>query len=387
MIDFYKRKQIIELLSEIKLKAIQKRSISHSDSEKYTLQIFEKIGIPIQNDSAKLFGKPGILKELIIDIHNSAYFTIDERRLFNEDFNEFLKLFPKPQSKEELKFRILGNNGLYPNVDIKRGKVWYENFNSRPSIVTINKINSEREYSNESSIYWITRTELKFATSLILSDSRTQLFPYFNPYDTVSLNYEYVKDIPNKEIYYFLNRWLDIKNVFIQPDGNMFNRNPRPDISTYDFLRFDPKESGFNKIFDAFSIRDHLLMRTSNYLLKALMNRRNLLFQEEAILNAFFALEGSLHLLQRKYGDDSTKLNRVLLRDIFKNKLTFLTHGEGTYEFIEEGYFTRISLVHPQPRWGAEWNPYVDHEDFRDYFGISRMILAWILGENEIDFW
>jgi hypothetical protein len=271
--------------------------------------------------------------------------------------------------------------------EIKRGKVWYKNFNSRPSIITLNKIDSEKKYSNDSWIYWISRTELKFATSLILSDSGTQLFPYFNPYDTISLNYEDVKDIPNEKIYYFLNRWMDIKNVFIQPDGNMFNRNPRPDISAYSYSNFDAKKSGFNNIFDAFSIRDHLLMRTSNYLLKALMNRRNLLFQEEAILNSFFALEGSLHLLQRKYGDKSTKLNRELLRDVFKNKLTFLPQGEGTYEFIEEGYFTRISLVHPQPRWGAEWNPYVDSEDFRDYFGISKMILAWVLGENETDFW
>jgi hypothetical protein len=85
-------------------------------------------------------------------------------------------------------------------------------------------------------------------------------------------------------------------------------------------------------------------MRTSNYLLKALMNRGNLLFQEESILNSFFALEGSLHLLQRKYGDNSTKLNRKLLREIFKNKLTFLPQGERTYEFIEEGYFLQEFL-------------------------------------------
>tara|TARA_Y100000389_G_scaffold147665_1_gene146605 strand:+ start:1180 stop:1356 length:177 start_codon:yes stop_codon:yes gene_type:complete len=51
MIDFYKRKQIIEILSKIKLKAKQKKSMFYSDSEKYTMQIFEKIGIPIQNDS------------------------------------------------------------------------------------------------------------------------------------------------------------------------------------------------------------------------------------------------------------------------------------------------------------------------------------------------
>ena len=50
MIDYYKRQQINELLSDIKLKAIQKQSISDSDSKKYILQIFERIGIPIQND-------------------------------------------------------------------------------------------------------------------------------------------------------------------------------------------------------------------------------------------------------------------------------------------------------------------------------------------------
>ena len=51
MTDFYKRKQIVEILFEIKLKAKQKKSMFYSDSEKYTLQIFEKIGIQIQNDS------------------------------------------------------------------------------------------------------------------------------------------------------------------------------------------------------------------------------------------------------------------------------------------------------------------------------------------------
>ena len=387
MIDFYKKHMILELLTKITNAANQKNIISSTDSQKYILEIFEIIGIPIQNDSALHFGKPNILKELIIDIHNSPYLTIDERKEFNKEFSNVLKLFPKPKSREELKFRILGNKGLYPNKDIKRGKIWYKNFNSRPSLITINRVNSEKKYSNDSWIYWISRLELKFATSLILSDSGTRLFPYYNPYDTISLNYEDVKEVPRDKLFPFLNKWMDIKNVFIQPDGNTFNRNPRPDISTYDYSKFDEIKSGFNKIFDCYSIQDHLLMRTSNYLLKALMNRGNLLFQEESILNSFFALEGSLHLLQRKYGDNSTKLNRKLLKEIFKNKLTFLPQGEGTYEFIENGYLTRISLVHPQPRWGAEWNPYVDHEDFRDYFGISKMILAWVLGENKIDFW
>jgi hypothetical protein len=387
MNDHYKSKKLRDLITGIKVAVRRNKDISSSESQKFILGIFGIIGIPVENDLITYFDKPSILKELLIDILSSSFLTEEDRKIIQEDFFEFLKLFPVSKSRKEIKFRILGNTGLYPNVDIKRDKIWYKNFNSRPSLITISSFNSEKKYSNDSWLYWISRTELKFATSMILSESGIRLFPYFNPYDTISLKYEDLKNVPEDKLFSVLNKWMDIKNVFIQPDGDMFNRHPRPDISTFNYYSFDPNKSGFNKIFDAYSIQDHLMMRTSNYLLKALMNRDNLLFQEEALVNAFFALEGSLHLLQRKYGDYSTKLNRKLLREIFKNKLTFLPNGEGTYEFIEEGYFTRISLVHPEPKWGAEWNPYVHIEDFRDYFGISKMILAWTLGENKIDFW
>jgi len=64
-----------------------------------------------------------------------------------------------------------------------------------------------------------------------------------------------------------------------------------------------------------------------------------------------------------------------------------LPDGEGTFEFIEEGYFTRISLVHPEPKWGAEWNPYVHTSDFREYFQLTKIILNWALAEREIEIW
>jgi hypothetical protein len=252
-------------------------------------------------------------------------------------------------------------------------------------LITINKIEAEDEYRNDSWIYWINRLELKFATAIILSAPARWFFPYFNPYDTVSLNFEYVKNVPENQLVLFLNQWLDIKNSFVRPDGEMFNRVPRPDVSTYSYDKFDPNKSGFYEYFDSFSIRDHLLLRTSNYLLKALMHKANLLFQEESLLQSFLALEGGLHLLQKKYGDSSTRLNRKLLRDVFQNKISYLPNGEGTYEFIEEGYFTRISLVHPEPDWGAEWNPYVHIGDFREYHGLARLVLSWTLCEKEID--
>lgn len=373
---------VVEYLYE---KYSDRKSLSKKDYLNIFKTILSKVSIPFPNETIEHFAQPGIIHELIIESFNSSKTTIEERRGNHEKLNSLLKLFPNKRTGVEIKLRVLGNKGRYPLEPIKRDKIRYEVFGSRPNLITINKIEAEDEFRNDSWIYWINRLELKFATAIILSAPGRAFFPYFNPYDTVSLNNDYVKKVPENQLVLFLNQWLDIKNSFVRPDGEMFNRVPRPDVSTYNYDKFNPNKSGFYDYFDSFSIRDHLLLRTSNYLLKALMHKVNLLFQEEALLQSFLALEGGLHLLQKKYGDSSTRLNRKLLRDIFQNKISYLPNGEGTYEFIEEGYFTRISLVHPEPDWGAEWNPYVHIGDFREYHGLARLVLSWTLCEKEID--
>lgn len=382
----YKKKKVTELLIGLISRFEKKSTITHKDLKETLKIIFGTIGFPFpSSDTFDYYAQTGIVREIILDIHNSDYIDVEIRRKIWEQFSSLLKLLPEKRTGEELRFRILGNQGTYPIDEIKRNKTWFCNFGTRPNLLTINRIESEDQFRNDSWLYWVSRRELKFATSLILAAPYNSFFPYFNPYDTISLNYSYIKDIPQDKLIIFLNQWLDIKNFFIKPDNQTFTRSPKPDLATYSYEKFDVISSGFNKIFDSFSIRDHLLMRTSNYLLKALMNRKNLLFQEEALLNAFLALEGSLHLLQKKYGDHSQKLNRVLLRSVFKNEISYLPDGEETYEFIEEGYTTRISLVHPEPKWGAKWNPYVHPSDFREYFGLSKLILNWTLAEREIN--
>jgi hypothetical protein len=385
--DFYQRKILVELIKEIHSRYNHREYLSKKELIDSVLLIFNKTGLPLPSHLLKYFAQSGLINQLISDIHNSHFLDVKDREGLREIFGAVLRLYPIKNSGEELRFRILGNKGIYSINEIKRNKVWFNNYGSRPNLITINSIETENQYVNDSWLYWVSRRELKFATSVILSSRYNNFFPYFNPYDTISLNYSYVKEIPDNLIFEFLNQWLDIKNYFIKADGDIFNREPRPDLATYRFDQFEPKNNGFQDLFDAYSIRDHLLMRTSNYLLKALMNNQNLLFQEEALLNAFFALEGSLHLLQRKYGDHSPKLNRLLLRKVFKEEILYLPHGEGTWEFIESGYFTRISLVHPEPKWGAEWNPYVHISDFREYFGLAKMIMNWTLAERELDWW
>ena len=161
---------------------------------------------------------------------------------------------------------------------------------------------------------------------------------------------------------------LQFQNRFKSLNGFYIERKPLQDVSAYHFFDFKNCKDIFYKLIDSFSIKNHLLLRTSNYLIKSSMLWKNRTFGEEAIANVFFALEGCLHLIQKKFGDNHTKLNRKLLKKIFKEKFP---HGENLFNFIEEGYYKRISLVHPEPDWGAEWSPFLMADDFYEYFNIS----------------
>lgn len=376
---------MIKVLKHICDKYRGRQSLGKQDLSYIFKLILDECSIPYPHETFEYYLTTGIINELVLEVHNSESVSRDERFDFHNELSTLLKLLPVKRKGEEIKLRILGNQGEYPNEPIKRGKIRYEVFNYRPNLISVNKIESENQFRNDSWLYWISRAELKFATAIILTAPYRNFFPYFNPYDTVVLNYADVIDIPEDKLVLFLNQWLDIKNSFVEPNGGMFNREPRPDVSTYKYFKYSPVNSGFNKIFDSISIRDHLALRTCNYLVKGLMHKSNILFQEEALLSAFFALEGGLHMLQKKHGDSSTKLNRKLLREVFKNEIKYLPSGEGTFEFIEEGYFTRIALVHPEPDWGAEWNPYVHIGDFREYHGLARLVMSWALCEQPID--
>lgn len=384
--DYYTKQSIIKLFKNLSSRFDSKEKLSQNDYLEIFELLLDAVNMPLpEKPILDFFLQEGLLKKLILDIHNSDYLFYDDRTEIKNEFMSIFKKFNEFRTGEELTFRILGNKGTYPNCQIKRGKINFANYHFRPNLITINSISQENQYKNDSSIYWLSRLELKFAISLVCTGDYAGFFPYFNSHDTISINTSYLKTIPEDQLFRFLNELMCFQNRFIRPDGQKFNRDPLPDITTYNYSSFNSTQSSFNKVFDNFSIRDHLLLRTSNYLIKGLMHRSNSLFAEEAITNIFFALEGCLHLLQRKYGDNSKKLNLKLLKEIFEKKLTYLPDSLGTFEFIQGGYSTRISLVHPEPQWGAEWNPYVDFEDFRDYFWISKMILNWVICEREVE--
>jgi len=105
-----------------------------------------------------------------------------------------------------------------------------------------------------------------------------------------------------------------------------------------------------------------------------LWDNRN--FQEEAIANVFFCLEGCLHLIQEKHGVHQTGLDLDRLRKIFSNNFR---NGESLFDFIVEAYEKRIAIVHAKPFGCSEWSPFLLADDFYEYFQIARELMNFIL--------
>jgi len=111
-----------------------------------------------------------------------------------------------------------------------------------------------------------------------------------------------------------------------------------------------------------------------------LWNNRS--FGEEAMANTFFCIEGCLHLLQKKYGNYSSKLDLNFIKKIFIDNFPF---GEQSFETLKDDYETRIQLVHPETNWGTVWNPFIMADDFYANFSFCRALLNFILIDRIIE--
>jgi hypothetical protein len=206
---------------------------------------------------------------------------------------------------------------------------------------------------------------------------------YFADFNYIVLSSETLKDIPQNIQKNFLLELLHYKNRFNFPSKKFLDREPYPDVSEYDFFPFTGSIKTYYRLFDNFSIRDQLLMRTCNFLIKSIMLWQNRNFWEDAISNVMFCMEGCLRLLYRKYSKTDDKFNFKELESIFRE---LFPNGEQLFLAIKEGYDTRISLIHAEPDWGSEWRPFLFVDDFFDYFNICRKLLNRILIDRKIKF-
>ena len=380
--DDYQRKKHLEFLKENSKKFKNKSELSSADLEYLFHSLIDLLGLPYPpSELQKYFLHPNVISDMFIEVLNSDYLSPDDRFKSHESFNKIFKAIKKARSNYNIDFRILASGGNYPNIELSRGGCKYTINNQIPVLQT-KSWNKKDIMADSSIINWLSRIELKFATSVMCAPEYGSFSFYFTSHNTIKVDESCYKKVPNELKIYFLRELLDIKRRYIKVGVKPWNRKPLPDVNEYEFSDYQESVSTFHKIFDNFSIQDDLLLRTCNYFVKARMHWDNLIYAEEAITNNFFCLEGCLHLIQKKYGDFNPKLNRKLLSKVFKEEIP---NGENLFDFIQEGYSTRISLVHPEPEWGAEWDPFIMADDFYEYYKICRILLNFILIDRVID--
>ncbi len=381
MTNYYKD-NLNDFFGNLSKKLKNKPILNEKDMNSIFLRTLDLLNIPYPaSEIKKFFLHPNIVTDLLSELINSDYLSPDDRFELNPTFAEIHKKLTKPKSSYSYKFRILAPGGLYPNLEIKRGFSRYFIQNQQPTLLTKDK-NYKDIFSNSSIINWLTKNELKFATALMCAPKQGIFHLEFAGYNTINIDCDCIDAIPDGLKNLFLREYFEIKKRFTPVGVRAWHRQPMPDLMAYEFSSYNDSIEFFNKIYDNFKISDHLLLRTCNYFVKAIMHWNNQIYFEEAITNTFFCLEGCLHLIQKKYGYYELKLNMNLLKEVFKNDIAY---GENLFEFIKEGYEKRITLVHAEPEWGADWSPFLTSEDFYEYFDLCRELLNFILIDRRLD--
>jgi hypothetical protein len=314
-----------------------------------------------------------ILGELATVLWNSA--STELRHYLTKQ--EITPITKRSSEKSEFfKGRLLGLEGDYPNIELKRDNNIYSFRNAIPLLITdegsINGSNSEVSFLNES--------ELRFSASVILSPKYPKCHFYFDNYYVALIDKKAFRGLSNQQLVDLMFELLLI--------GTLKHERPTffsgQDISSrsFRFNKFSDNIVDFNQLYDKIDINDQLTMRTLFYLVKSRMLWANMCFGEDAISNVLFSIEGALLLLQRKAGYSDSKIDIDLLTKIFSDSFN---RGEELFDFIREGYDKRISIVHAYPKAGVEWTPILVAEDFYEYFDISRMLLVYVILNKLID--
>jgi len=376
----FEKKRIKKFLKEIS--AEFGSSLSQGKIEDIFKKSLELLSLPQPNSEIlKYFVTSYVLKVFLDKLCEK--FQNTELESFQNPCNNYYK---KEKDSTIIKYRILGEHGLYPDCELERGDSKYTIINSIPVLMTKN----DEGTANSEIAISMNRSELRVATCAMLANSCAFVFlNSFEDYNILFFSKDELEKIPKYFQLYFLHQLLQYENTL----KYRFDKSrsdevlPHGDISIdpkkYEFSAFGPYIDIYCKLFDSYNLNDELLLKTSYYFLKASMLRFNLTFQEESTANVFFCLEGCMHLLQKKYGVKDTHLNLKKLQSIFRKQMP---RGEDLFEYIQEAYGKRNELVHAKlDDWGAEWPVPLEAEDLYEYFDVCVQLLNFVLIERKTE--
>ena len=292
-----------------------------------------------------------ILFLLLIDLWNKLSY---EKRKDLIDKHRGIKNIGKtlPQERIKYRFRILNPQGTYSNRPFSIDTtVLYTNINGMPVLITKENLESD-SYTSEISI--LNEYELLASIGVILNSPRHRLHFVFDD-KSITVSKELYESIPEKLKYPFISEMI-----------SLFIKIQSPEMYRYS----DHSESEISTMIDSIKsikLTDEAFLRTAFLTMKGRMLWQHRIFGEDAITNVFFALEGTLHLIQKAYGKDIRRLDFTFLKKVFKDNIE---RGEELLDFIKEAYDKRTEIVHPVRDNGSNWCPFLIADDFYEYYEI-----------------
>jgi hypothetical protein len=197
-------------------------------------------------------GLPNFLSSFPEDVYNQYILEEFARVLWNS-ISSTLRLYLTKQNiapstptftKESkfLKGRILGIEGCYPNIELRKGDNSYSFRNGIPFLITndgkSNIVNSEVSFLNEA--------ELRFSASVILPPNYPRCSFYFNNYYFTRMDKRAFDRLNHQEMGNLIFELLHIRTV--KEKRPTFFSEQEIGVRSYRFRRFDENMDDFNSL-------------------------------------------------------------------------------------------------------------------------------------------
>jgi len=143
------------------------------------------------------------------------------------------------------------------------------------------------------------------------------------------------------------------------------------------------------EMWSAIDVRDHLLMRGLFTLLKADMLSTYSEFTEEAIQSCFISLEATFRMVLRKLKADgiANPTSKEAAGWVFDNFDSHLGPEAKLDRYFAEFYDQRITMLHPESRFGTFPYALVMHDDLYHLRPAIRSILGFLVsGRHDKEF-
>lgn len=335
--------------------------------------IIQEIGAPNDPIIDELILSPFVIQQYFDRFCYKENHFIDEYRVII--MSEVRKLRKMEQRYIRIR-QFQSKNGYYYGFPFMTEDSYYCFWDDRPLLLTRTSKEILEEQTWGSEIASLIRPEVRMLSSLMFSVSTG--LSLFN----LSEN---VYDVPERLVLGETGSWSQDalerakKLAFIMSRLNEQEGWDIRDATHFKFRLHDLPVTKAKIFYDKFDINDNLALRTSFLLIKAVtLWNQGRIFGEDACANLFFALEGCLRIIHRRAFESKSFETNAALRHI---TATF-KHAPGYEGFLKEIYAKRTHIVHPEPRFDANWIPTLTADDFYEGFEMAiDLIYYGITGE------